>query len=418
MKKTTLLIIIFLLFQTSYSQSEKKNAWDADLDYLFETLSEAHYDFFTVRSKDDFLSGVNTIKQQSVNLTDFQIALQTQQLIASFGDSHTRLDFNQLLDNNRKLPIHLFWTSDGIHILHTTPEHEKILGCRLVSINEFPIAAVIDSLSTLITIDNQAIIKSYIPQILPYFQILEYFGFANSEQLELGLRDNENQNIAYILKPAVMNRGNRVSFKADSYAFTTTNENVFFTERYYPDEKIYYMLYNRCSSKEIEEKYGDKEKAKTMPSFKEFEEKAFKTLKKKEVDKIVFDMRYNGGGNSRQGTLFIEKLAKFLEEHPDIKMYVVVGRNTFSSAVLNSLDFKRLTNAVFVGEETAGKPNHFGEVRGFQLPNSGLAVYYSVKYFKNTDEDMNTIRPDVMIEMSFSDFKQGIDPVFEWIKNE
>lgn len=129
-------------------------------------------------------------------------------------------------------------------------------------------------------------------------------------------------------------------------------------------------------------------------------------------------MRFNSGGNSVQGTAFIEKLAKYLEANPGVKTYVVLGRNTFSSAILNTMDFKRLTNAVFVGEETAGKPNHFGEVRRFQLPNSQLTVTYSTKYFKITDENVNTIAPDVPIEMSFSDLVKGIDPVYEWIKKQ
>ena len=64
-----------------------------------------------------------------------------------------------------------------------------------------------------------------------------------------------------------------------------------------------------------------------------------------------------------------------------------------------------MTNAVFVGEETGGKPNHFGEVKSFQLPSSKLPVSYSTKYFKRTDENMNTITPDVKIELSFSDLK-------------
>lgn len=418
MKKLISLTFILLLFQTIYSQNKKQIDWNADLDYLFENLSEKHYNFFSVRAKNDFLSGINAIKQQSGNLTDFQIALKTQQLIATFGDSHTTLDFRRLLDKNKILPLQLLWASDGLYILHTTPENEAILGCQLLAINGFPVATVIDSLSTLLTIDNRAMVKSRVPQYIPSLQILEYFGFADSGQVELSLKNGANQNLVYALKTSAMSRKNRVSFEPDAYAFSIINENAFFTDCYYPDEKIYYMLYNRCLSKELEEKYGNKEKAKKMPSFKEFEQKALKTLKTKKVDKIVFDMRHNSGGNSAQGTAFIEKLAKFLNENPDVKMYVVIGKRTFSSAILNALDFKRLTNAVFVGEETAGKPNHFGEMRNFQLPNSKLQVNYSTKYFKNVDDEVSTIIPDVTIEMSFPDLKQGIDPVYEWIKKQ
>jgi hypothetical protein len=417
MKKFNLLIVGVVLSLTMYSQNEKID-WNTDLDYLVKELSEKHYNFFTVKSKEDFLSGINAIKQESKNLNDFQVALKTQQLIAKFGDSHTILNFNQLLNPNQILPIHLFWTSDGLYVLHTTPENEKILGNQVLSINNIPIITVIDSLSTLFAIDNQAMIKSWIPQTISSLQILEYFGFANTEQVILGLKTEANQNQTYILKPSLMNRNNIVSFKPDSLAFCTKNQNQVFTDFYYPDEKIYYILYNKCLSKEIALEYGNKEMAENLPSFKEFEEKALNTLTDKSVEKIIFDMRYNGGGNSAQGTAFIEKLAKFLESNSTIKIYVVLGRATFSSAILNAMDFRRLTNAVFVGEETAGKPNHFGEVKGFQLPTSKLSVNYSTKYFKVTDEDVNTITPDVKIEMSFSDYMKGIDPVYEWVKQQ
>jgi hypothetical protein len=417
MKKFSLLIVGVVLSLTIYSQNEKID-WNTDLDYLVKELSEKHYNFFTVKSKEDFLSGINAIKQESKNPNDFQVALKAQQLIAKFGDSHTMLNFNLLLNPNQILPIHLFWTSDGLYVLHTTPENEKILGSQVLSINNVPITTVIDSLSTLFAVDNQAMVKSLIPQTIPSLQILEYFGFANTEQVILGLKTETNQNQTYILKASLMNRNNRVSFKPDSLAFSAKNENQVFTDFYYPDEKIYYILYNKCLSKEIALEYGNKEMAENLPSFKEFEEKAFNTLANESVIKIIFDMRYNGGGSSAQGTAFIEKLAKFLESNSTIKIYVVLGRATFSSAILNAMDFKRLTNSVFVGEETAGKPNHFGEVKSFQLLTSKLSVNYSTKYFKVTDEDVNTITPDVKIEMSFSDFMKGIDPVYEWVKQQ
>jgi len=417
MKKISLLVVGVMLSLTMYSQNEKID-WNTDLEYLAKELSEKHYNFFTVRSNDDFLSGINVIKQKSQNLNDFQVALKTQQLIAKFGDSHTMLNFNQLLNVNQILPIHLLWMSDGLYVLHTVPDNEKILGYQVLSVNNVPIAVVIDSLSTLFAVDNQAMVKSWIPQIIPSLQILEYFGFANTEQVELGLKSETSQNQTYTLKPSPMNRNNRVSIKPDSLAFSTRNENQVFTDIYYPEKKIYYMLYNRCLSKEVALEYGNQQMAESLPSFKEFEEKAFNILSNESVEKIIFDMRYNGGGNSSQGTAFIEKLAQFLEANPTIKTYVVLGRATFSSAIINAMDFKRLTNAIFVGEETSGKPNHFGEVRNFQLPTSQLTVNYSTKYFKYTVENVNTITPDVTIELSFSDFMKGIDPVYEWIKKQ
>ena len=95
---------------------------------------------------------------------------------------------------------------------------------------------------------------------------------------------------------------------------------------------------------------------------------------------------------------------------------MVTGRKTFSSAVINVMDFLKYTNAILIGESTGGKPNHYGEVKVLELPSSKLQVVYSTKYFKNSGTDMNTIKPRIGIQTSFNDFINGIDPVYEWIK--
>ena len=408
--KKLLLLLLCTCMQAAFAQSGKID-WKADLEFLTKELPEKHCNFFTARSKGEFVSGIEAIKAESERLTDFQVALKTQQLIARFGDSHTMLQFFQLIDQTQILPLGTLWVSDGLYITKTTPENKEILGLRIVAINDTPIATVIDSLSTLFTIDNQAIVKSIVPETVMSLQALEHFGFADSRQVKLMLSDGKTQ----VVKPIHPDNA-FVNFRPDSLAFATANRKVLFTSRYFPEDRIYYMLYNKCHSRELAAERGDAEAAQKLPSFEAFTRKAFETLNDKPVDKLIFDMRYNGGGNSSQGTEFVERLAQALKQHPQVAVYVVLGRDTFSSAILNAMDFKQLTNAVFVGEETAGKPNHFGEVRSFQLPSSKVLGNYSTKYFKRSEKEIETIEPDMSIEMSFADFKKGVDPVFEWIK--
>ncbi|NMA52753.1 MAG: peptidase S41, partial [Peptococcaceae bacterium] len=97
------------------------------------------------------------------------------------------------------------------------------------------------------------------------------------------------------------------------------------------------------------------------------------------------------------------------------RLYVIIGRGTYSSAVLNAVRLKKETNASFVGEATGGEPNHYGEVKQFTLPNSEKPIRYSTKYFKWLDEDTNTLEPDMVIEETFAAYRAGVDPVTEWI---
>lgn len=417
MKNLILLTLSFILFPALHAQEATSINWNEDLDFLAKELPEKHYDLFATRSEKEFSDGIDAIKAAAEGLTDIRVALKAQQLIARFGDSHTRLDFSPLIDKNKMLPLGVMWLKDGLYIVKTATDYKDILGCRLTAINEVPIATVIDSLSTLNTIDNRAVQKVYVPSYLANTEFLELFGFLPNGQITLSLRTPAGKDIPYDIRPTLIKKDNSVSFEPEAYSFCNKNRKLLFTDFYNPDEQIYYLQYNQCYSRELAIEFGQKDKAATLPSFKEFEEKVFDVLNHKPVSKIIFDLRFNGGGSSAQGTAFIEKLSGFLDEHPQVRTYVVIGRYTFSSAILNAMDFKKMTNAIFVGEETAGKPNHYGEVRSFVLPTSKLYVNYSTNYFKTAEEAVNTLTPDVVFEESFSDFAKGKDPVYEWVRS-
>ena len=418
MRHLALLIVGISLIQSCESQTTDKIDWSSDIDFLAEQLPHKHYDFFTVKDKEQFVSSLEKLKSKAEGLTDLEVVLGLQQIVAGFGDSHTRINYGQLLDQQKISPLHLYWFKDGLYILQTNQENIEILGSQILSVNGTPIQTVVDSLSTLITVDNEAIIKGSIPKIIPLVQILDYFGFVQGQEIELELKNSEGIIKRHTLLPGDLNGQNRKSYAPDSLALCYKNERAFFIDYYQAKDKVYYLQYNRCWSKELEVQYRNGQNADGMPSFMEFENKVFETMKTEPIEKLVFDLRFNGGGNSLQGTKFIEKLAGYSKENPDIKLFVVLGRYTFSSAILNAMDFERLTTAIFVGEETAGKPNHFGEVKNFQLPSSGVSVYYSTKYFKRTDEIVFTLTPDVIVESDFADFSKGIDPVYEWIKEQ
>lgn len=415
MKRIYFVIITLFVVETSYSQDARLFDWNTDLDYLAKEMPQKHYNFFTVKSKADFIEGLATIKAQKDHLSDYATAIKVQQLIAGFGDSHSSLNYSPLIHKSMVLPIQTYWFSDGLFILETTSENAEILGHRIISVNKTPLETVVDSLATLITMDNQAMLKKTVPMLLPDIQMLKTFGFVDGEEVELGLRNVNGCDKTYLLKPGWLTKNNKKTVRVDSLALCDRNKSYLFIDSYLPVEKIYYLQYNKCWSKELHLQWRDKQEAEQLPSFKEFEDRVFRKLEAEPIDKIVFDMRYNGGGNSLQGTKFAERLSTYLAKNQEVKVYVVLGRATFSSAILNAMDFQRLTNAIFIGEETAGKPNHFGEVRSFSLPVSKLKIQYSSKYFKRSEKNVNTIVPDVRMETSFSDYIKGIDPVYEWI---
>ncbi|MCK4750772.1 MAG: hypothetical protein KAT15_27125, partial [Bacteroidales bacterium] len=258
-------------------------------------------------------------------------------------------------------------------------------------------------------------VKSEIPRMITWTQLLEYFGFADRDSIQLGSEDaTGNIHIQLIQLPS-SKESESIRVEPDSVPLGWQQQKSFFRDHYFGDDRIYYIQYNKCWSREVEEEHGSGASALFMPSFKEFEKQVFRTIRKQKIDKLVFDMRFNRGGNSYQGTKFIEKLSR-TKYQGEVKFYVLVSRHTFSSAIINTVDFMNNTDVVIVGEGTGGRPNHFGEIQRFVLPESHLVVSYSTKYFTLLPEDVPSILPDMEASITFAQFMKGIDPALQLIR--
>ena len=96
-------------------------------------------------------------------------------------------------------------------------------------------------------------------------------------------------------------------------------------------------------------------------------------------------------------------------------LVVLIGRQTFSAGALFATEVGQQTGAVFVGEDTGGSPNLYANPRPLTLPNSGIVVNVSTKYYDTggADEQRDAITPDVAVSATLADFLAGRDPVLE-----
>jgi hypothetical protein len=116
-------------------------------------------------------------------------------------------------------------------------------------------------------------------------------------------------------------------------------------------------------------------------SVQAFGNRLLRAVRENEPEKLVIDMRNNTGGNSTLLDPFIDALAECGHINQHGKIFVIIGRDTFSSALLNVYSLKNKTCAILVGEPTGGKPNCYGEVLRSKLEQSGLLISYSTKYY-------------------------------------
>ena len=169
------------------------------------------------------------------------------------------------------------------------------------------------------------------------------------------------------------------------------------------ENKILYFNYNSC--REMDD-----------ITLADFTEGIIGIIEGAAVECLIIDMRNNLGGNSTLLEPFIEKLGKCGKINKDGALYVIIGKDTFSSALLNAYAIKNKTEAVLVGEPSGGKPNCYGEVESFRLDNSRVKICYSSKYYKLIKNDrVMSLFPNIEMLVTFSNYVEKRDPCVEYI---
>jgi len=374
--------------------------WAQDIDFLAAELPKRHKNLFFKIAEADFRKSVETLKAGLPSLGPDETLARLLQLVASVGDSHTSLGYRP----QRGLPLMLYWFKDGIHVLNTTAEHKDILYGKITALGGRPIAEVTAALASVIPHENDSQVRNQVPNFLADTAVLHGLRLIPSpDSASLTVLTESGKTVTVELTPLAFSSKPAwlVNTADDSAAPLYLRErNVFYWFEVLPGDKALYFKYNSCQE---------------IPGrpFAVFVQELFAAADAGPVERIIVDLRHNGGGNSAIFGPFLNELKKrpaFLRKEA---LAVIIGRRTFSSAILNALDLKKDTAAVFFGEPTGGKPNHFGEVQTFRLPQSGFPVSYSTKYFQAVEGDPEALVPDIPVEPMFADYLKKLDPVLD-----
>ncbi|XMB86011.1 hypothetical protein RJG79_11505 [Mycoplasmatota bacterium WC44] len=395
--------------EVSSDLSEEYNLWSEDIEYLVKTLEERHKNVYHTISKEELRNEVEAFKTDIENLSDTGKLLRIKTIVAKIGDAHTFVG-NEKAENWFPIVINQF--EDGYYVGVTTEEYEEIIGLRLVEINGVRIDVILEMISGIISYDN---IYGLMTKATLYYRCadyLKYFGIIDNVESALFKFENNNGDYIEIDIDSYNYKKSPTNWIHIAEKYSKVNDMLImrnFNNNYWYDfnleDKLVYLQYNICRIDENK-------------PIEEFTAEVLRTLRGNNVDKMIIDLRFNRGGDSR----ILEPLIRGVASNDDInqegKLFVAISNKTNSSAVLNSLLIKKLTNATFIGQPTGGKPNHYGEVLMFTLPNSNIKIYYSSKFFKVIDTDEDALYPDIQINRTsykFEDFLEGIDPIMEKI---
>lgn len=375
--------------------------WREDIEQLALELPRRHKDLFHQRSEAEFLADIRDLNAGLESRSESEILFALSCIVASFGDAHTQLGYRPRV----AFPLSFYWFKEGIYCIAAFPEYKTALDSRLLEIDHQPVEDVVAELSRAFPFENRSQLKKSVVGYLVFAEMLHGAGIIADPQEAVFTLENSAGDRFDLTCPAVAFSSNKrpvSTARAAPLPLYRRLADQDYAYEYLKPERTLYLAYNACRQ------------TRGRP-FSAFVKEVFAIVDSNPVDRFVIDLRRNGGGNSA----VFEPLIAELERRKDLlrkdRLFVIIGRRTFSSAVLNAIQLKNRTQAVFVGEPSGGKPNHFGEVKTFQLKNSRLSVSYSTKYFTMWKQGGDALDPDIPVDMSIRDFMNNSDPVLDRI---
>lgn len=391
----------------------REEGWAWDLDFYARRMKQMHWDLYGRMSKDAFIAELETLKKDAGSLSDSQVRARLKKITAMAGDGHTSSRLYAEGEERRSLPVHMFAFKDGMYIIGADQSHAELIGAKVVSVGSMTVEAATAAAKPYMSVDNAMGCLAQAPAMLCSPVILKAIGAAADESgVELGLErggKTEKVRVEPVGFPAGGGGGllvagftylhDRPGYSRPLYLKDTSKMHRM---EYLPDKKLVYYWFGAVQDSK-DDKLG------------EFATKMFEFIGKNEVENLVIDMRFNGGGNTGLIRPLVNGLIACDKVNKPGHLFVIIGRNTFSAAqnTVNLMDAQ--TPATFVGEPTGSCPRFVGESTNFILPHSKTRVYCSSRYWQYMDstDDRTWVQPSIAADMTFADYSAGKDAAME-----
>ncbi len=386
--------------------------WRGDLHYLATELPKVHRNAFHAVSRSEWEAAIRRLDQRIPSLDRAGIIVEISKLVAMIGDGHTC--FHSFYDppiSFRRYPVAFYLFSDGLYVRAADPRYAEAVGGKVVTLGNATAATALDAASAVDGRDNPMWSKLTAPWRLETAEVVAALGLTDDVEHTPLTVEKDGRRITVDLTPETVSEDERhtselpagwVDASGDEPMLWQQDRANSFWHVYLPDRRALYVQFNAVQDK-------------TDQTLADYFRGIFAFVASHDVDRMVLDMRNNGGGNNYLPPPIIKGILRSPKLNPRGKVYVLIGRHTFSAAQ-NTVDWlKKWTDAIFVGEPTGSSPNQFGDAVPVKLPNSGIAPYAATVWWQDIDERIKDpwLAPDIAVDMSGDDYRNGRDPVLE-----
>lgn len=275
MKKILLLLIA--LTMTLSGRSQTQNELKEDLEYFAQNLPQKHINLFAKISKTEFESKVSQIESQLNSLDKEAFLNELFKLLVPVGDEHTRVEPETMGSGN--VPVQFSIFAEGVFITAIDSVHAELLLTKVIKVNGLPIDKVINECKTIIQPHNPSYFNTMMLYYLGNAPILKGLRISNSAEEIIYTLECENGEIIDI------------SFKSGGVQGLVTANKQF--QKADMHSNSYWYKYD-VANRSIYFNYLNCRNDSQLP-FEDFTSELFKSIETNSPEKIIVDLRFNGG---------------------------------------------------------------------------------------------------------------------------
>jgi hypothetical protein len=397
--------------------------WREDLHQLERTIVQVHPNPFANIEEASFDQLVKSLDKEIGSLSDKEIVVRLAEIVGSIQDGHTRLSFPREhpeiglefghagtpLSNSpnlsfKQLPLAFEEFDDGIFVVGATRKFGNYIGSKLLSVDKTSSADAMRIVQRITFSENAQLQILMGADRLSLPEALMALGIVSDQnQITLVLKDAMGRKSTAIVEPLPQGKIDWIdAFTGQEKPLREQNPEKKFWYQYLPQSGILFAQIDEITDTEIK--------------LAKFATEIVKEAERLDA-KLVIDLRSNFGGSGDLNRTLELAIVQSKELNQYGRTFVITGRRTFSAAQFLVNFFDKYTRALFVGEPTGARPDHYGDSKKTRLENSGLTLRVSSLHwssFKANDERSAT-DPDIHGPWNAEAYFSGRDPSLELI---
>lgn len=429
--RLTKLLSAAILCCSHVASAQRGDSLKADIQLLKTKLETIHPDLYAYTTQARVEQLFDSCYQQLNDDTDdrqFYGIIKT--LLSAVRDGHVSSDpsprFARTIHaENSYLPLITYFKGDSIFIVNSI-DNKIPPGSLLISINSHPAAAMRERLYDYLMADGYSTGKqSLILNQIFYFYYYLAYGYSAGFTVEYISPSGEHKTVALPAAAEKVINTLKIAEKEKPLLSAT-----------FTDDNICILDIRTFDAASIQ---------KARLDYPAFLDKTFRKIKQARIQKLIIDVRENGGGRDDYGVmlysyltkqpfryyLYQEKKKKKLSGRPGLgrqqpaaipysgDLWVLTNGQTFSAAAEFCAVVYSNHRGTFIGQETGGayEGNHSGQMIQVELPCSKVTVWIpTTKYVMDVIPAKypgRGIIPHLQVEASAEEYLHGEDRVLQ-----